>query len=60
MNAALSQLQQREQALQLEATSLRERAHRYLLDRRQDRRNLRDLAQPPTVGPPANRSRVIP
>ncbi|MGY1449379.1 DNA-binding protein [Pseudomonas chlororaphis] len=45
LNAALSQLQQREQHLQLEATSLRERAHRYLLDRRQDRRNLRGLAQ---------------
>lgn len=45
LNAAVSQLQQREQQLQLEATSLRERAHRYLLDRRQDRRNLRNLAQ---------------
>jgi chromosome segregation ATPase len=45
LNAALAQLQQREQVLQLEATSLRERGHRYLLDRRQDRRNLRDLAQ---------------
>jgi chromosome segregation ATPase len=45
LNAALSQMQQHEQNLQLEATSLRERAHRFLLDRRQDRRNLRDLAQ---------------
>lgn len=45
LNTVLSQLRQREQLLQLEATSLRERAHRYLLDRRQDRRNLRDLAQ---------------
>ena len=45
LNTALSQMQQREQNLQLEATSLRERAHRYLLDRRQDRRNLRDLAR---------------
>ncbi|WP_301843120.1 DNA-binding protein [Pseudomonas sp. JQ170C] len=45
LNTALSRLQQREQALQLEVSSLRERAHRYLLDRRQDRRNLRGLAQ---------------
>ena len=44
-NTVLSQLRQREQLLQLEAASLRERAHRYLLDRRQDRRNLRDLTQ---------------
>lgn len=45
LNTALTQMRQREQNLQLEVTSLRERAHRYLLDRRQDRRNLRDLAQ---------------
>ncbi|MDD2029216.1 DNA-binding protein [Pseudomonas putida] len=45
LNTVLSQLRQREQLLQLEATSLRERAHRYLLDRRQDRRSLRDLTQ---------------
>ncbi|MGY2413098.1 DNA-binding protein [Pseudomonas pergaminensis] len=45
LSAALAQLKQREQVLQLEATTLRERAHRYLLDRRQDRRNLRDLTQ---------------
>jgi DNA repair exonuclease SbcCD ATPase subunit len=45
LNAVLSQSREREQLLQLEASSLRERAHRYLLDRRQDRRNLRDLTQ---------------
>ncbi|MNN15559.1 hypothetical protein D3C81_1286660 [compost metagenome] len=45
LDTVISQLQQQEQLLQLEATSLRERAHRYLLDRRQDRRSLRDLTQ---------------
>ncbi|WHH52938.1 DNA-binding protein [Pseudomonas sp. Ap32] len=45
LNTVLNQMRQREQNLQLQATSLRERAHRYLLDRRQDRRNLRDLAR---------------
>ena len=45
LKTVVGRLQQGEQLLQLEAAALRERAHRYLLDRRQDRRNLRDLTQ---------------
>ena len=45
LSTEFSESQQREQALRVETSHLRERAHRYLLDRRQDRRNLRDLAQ---------------
>lgn len=45
LKTVVNQFHQREQLLLLEAAGLRERAHRYLLDRRQDRRNLRDLTQ---------------
>jgi chromosome segregation ATPase len=43
--AAVQLAQDSQQMLQTDSTALRERAHRYLLDRRQDRRDLRDMAR---------------
>ncbi|WP_448093678.1 DNA-binding protein [Pseudomonas lini] len=47
--AAMQQAHDRQQTLQRDASEMRERAHRYLLDRRQDRRDLRDMARQLTL-----------
>lgn len=43
--AAVQLAQESQKMLQTDSSALRERAHRYLLDRRQDRRDLRDMAR---------------
>ncbi|WP_349735984.1 DNA-binding protein [Pseudomonas jessenii] len=43
--AAVQSAQDSQKMLQTDTSALRERAHRYLLDRRQDRRDLRDMAR---------------
>jgi chromosome segregation ATPase len=45
LTAALQLAQDSQKTLQTDSSALRERAHRYLLDRRQDRRDLRDMAR---------------
>jgi len=43
--AAVESAQDSQKMVEIDASALRERAHRYLLERRQDRRNLRNMAR---------------